>query len=155
MERIKKEGHSELLVEFASIVKYQQYCEMLMRSHADSAYCSWCYRGVKWCYDGIVETSSSVVIQVSAEIIVEADIETHQLVKVNNIRVDCITHNALIDLSEGNAWHGDGVDDQPFGWGVLYDSEGEKKYEGFRIGEANVCYGIQYYPDIQKVEYEG
>ena len=44
---------------------------------------------------------------------------------------------------------------QPCGWGVLYDSEGEKKYEGFMIGEAYVCYGTRYYSDIQKVEYEG
>ena len=47
------------------------------------------------------------------------------------------------------------LNDQPFGWGVLYDSEGEKAYEGFRVGEVNVCYGRSYYSDIQKVEYEG
>ena len=38
---------------------------------------------------------------------------------------------------------------------MLYDSEGEKAYEGFRIGNVSVCYGIRYYSDIQKVEYEG
>ena len=47
------------------------------------------------------------------------------------------------------------LNDQPYGWGVLYDSEGEKAYEGFRVGEVNVCYGRSYYSDIQKVEYEG
>ena len=47
------------------------------------------------------------------------------------------------------------MNDQPYGWGVLYDSEGEKVYEGFRLKEVNVCYGRSYYPDIQKVEYEG
>ncbi|KAM7453579.1 hypothetical protein BLSTO_05672, partial [Blastocystis sp. subtype 1] len=49
----------------------------------------------------------------------------------------------------------DVLNNQPYGWGVLYDSEGEKKYEGFMIGEAYVCYGTRYYSDIQKVEYEG
>ena len=44
---------------------------------------------------------------------------------------------------------------QPFGWGVLYDSEGEKAYEGFRVGEVNVCYGTRYYSDIGVMEYEG
>ena len=38
---------------------------------------------------------------------------------------------------------------------MLYDSEGEKKCEGFMIGEAYVCYGTRYYSDIQRVEYEG
>ena len=47
------------------------------------------------------------------------------------------------------------LNNQPCGWGVLYDSEGEKKYEGFMIGEAYVCYGTRYYSDIQKVEYKG
>ena len=28
-------------------------------------------------------------------------------------------------------------------------------YEGFQIGKKNVCYGTQYYSDIQKPEYEG
>ena len=56
---------------------------------------------------------------------------------------------------EGERWEGDVLDNKPYGWGVLYDKEGENMYEGFRIGKVNVCYGTQYYPDIQKVEYEG
>ena len=28
-------------------------------------------------------------------------------------------------------------------------------YEGFRVGEVNVCYGRQYYPDVGVIEYEG
>ena len=28
-------------------------------------------------------------------------------------------------------------------------------YEGFRLKDVSVCYGRSYYPDIQKVEYEG
>ena len=155
MERIKKEGHSGMLDVFANIVKHQQYCEMLMRSHAGSAYCSWYYQKPTWCYAGIVETSSTVVIQMGAEIIVEADIEAHQLMKVNHERADFIMRNALIELSEGNVWYGDVDGHQPFGWGVLCNGEGDKVYEGFRIEEANVCYGRSYYPDIQKVEYEG
>ena len=39
--------------------------------------------------------------------------------------------------------------------GALYDSENRRVYEGFRLKDVNVCYGIQYYSDIQKVEYEG
>ncbi|KAK8821391.1 hypothetical protein WA577_006689 [Blastocystis sp. JDR] len=49
----------------------------------------------------------------------------------------------------------DVLHNKPCGWGVLFDSEGEKKYEGFMIDEAYVCYGTQYYSDIQRVEYEG
>ena len=67
-----------------------------------------------------------------------------------------VEHNRVLDLNdEGDRWDGDVMCNQPFGWGVLYDSENRKAYEGFRIGDKNVCYGTRYYSDIQKVEYEG
>ena len=47
------------------------------------------------------------------------------------------------------------LNNQPYGWGVLYDSENRMAYEGFRIGEVNVCYGTRYYPDIGVIEYKG
>ena len=56
---------------------------------------------------------------------------------------------------DGERWEGDVLHNQPYGWGVLYDSEGEKVYEGFRIGEVNVCYGTRYYPEVGVIEYEG
>ena len=43
---------------------------------------------------------------------------------------------------------------QPYGWGVLFNADGEV-YEGFRRKDVSVCYGRSYYPDIQRVEYEG
>ena len=44
---------------------------------------------------------------------------------------------------------------KPCGWGVLYDKNNERVYEGFRIDEKNVCYGRTYYSDISRLEYEG
>ena len=62
----------------------------------------------------------------------------------------------MLDLSDdGERWEGDVLNNQPYGWGVYYDSENRIAYEGFRIGDVNVCYGRSYYPDVQKVEYEG
>ena len=72
------------------------------------------------------------------------------------LNVSGIEHKQVLDLNDdGERWEGDVLNSQPCGWGVLYDSEGEKKYEGFMIGEAYACYGTRYYSDIQKVEYEG
>ena len=47
------------------------------------------------------------------------------------------------------------MDGKPCGWGVLYDKNNERVYEGFRIDGKNVCYGRTYYSDISRVEYEG
>ena len=44
---------------------------------------------------------------------------------------------------------------QPCGWGVYYDKDNNKVYEGFRLKDVNVCYGRSYYADIQQLEYEG
>ena len=67
-----------------------------------------------------------------------------------------IEHNQVLNLSDGGErWEGDVDDNEPYGWGVLYDDEGEKRYEGFRIGSENMLYGTLYYSDIQKIEYEG
>ena len=62
----------------------------------------------------------------------------------------------MLDLSDdGERWEGDVLNDQPYGWGVLYDSENRMVYEGFRIGDVNVCYGRSYYSDVGVIEYEG
>ena len=64
--------------------------------------------------------------------------------------------HAVLDLSdEGDRWEGDTLNDKPYGWGVQYDKDNHKVYEGFRVGEMNLCYGCQYYSDIEKIEYEG
>ena len=109
-----------------------------------------------WYHSGIVEVSSSVIMEVHNNHKIEVNVESHQLLRVNGEDVNGIERNQVLDLSdEGERWEGDVFHDEPYGWGVLYDKEGEKAYEGFRIGNVSVCYGIQYYVDIQKVEYEG
>ena len=44
---------------------------------------------------------------------------------------------------------------KPFGYGVLYDEEGKKEYEGFMVDGVKMGYGIEYYSDIERIEYEG
>ena len=86
--------------------------------------------------------------------IVICDLVQKKIIRVDDSKV--YPSKKVLDLSdEGDRWEGDVLHGQPYGWGVLYDKEGEKAYEGFRIGSMSVCYGTQYYADIQKVEYQG
>ena len=65
-------------------------------------------------------------------------------------------YHQILDLSEdGDRWEGDLMKEKPYGWGVVYDKDNHKVYEGFRLGEINICYGTTYYSDIEKKEYEG
>ena len=143
---MKTEGHSKGLMELKNVLNKEKDgfspCSFLrLRSGKSGLVVE----------EGIKECNENEIEEVSEEGSVIVDVKSHQLLKVNGIE-----HNQIIDLSdEGERWEGDVKDNKPFGWGVLYDSEGEKVYEGFRIGDVNVCYGTQYYSDIQKVEYEG
>ena len=64
--------------------------------------------------------------------------------------MDCID----LDVS-GKRWEGGVKNGKPFGYGVLYDEEGKKEYEGFMVDGVKNCKGIEYYSDIGKVEYKG
>ena len=90
--------------------------------------------------------------------ITEVDLNTHvmKLYKNNSLVetvdpvVDCI------DLdSNGRRWEGGVKDGKPYGFGTLFNGEGRREYEGFMISDIKVCYGKEYFADIERVEYEG
>lgn len=61
-----------------------------------------------------------------------------------------------IDLDvNGERWEGGVKDGEPFGYGVLYDGEGEKVYEGFMANGRRICYGRDFYSDINALKYDG
>ena len=157
MERIRKDGYSEGLKRLARIVQNQQASERIIKQVEDSAHVAlYRYDDVCWYHEGIVELPASVVVALSLDRVVEVSVDSHELLRVNGEEMSGIEHAKVLDLSDdGERWEGDVLQNKPFGWGVVYDSENRMAYEGFRIGEVNVCYGTQYYPDIQKVEYEG
>ena len=106
--------------------------------------------------DSVLLHRGGSIVEMNKERVVIGDTQSHQLLRLNDEDVSGIQHNQVLDMKEkGERWEGDVLNNKPYGWGVLYDSENRKMYEGFRIGGVNVCYGTQYYPDIQKVEYEG
>ena len=82
--------------------------------------------------------------------------QSHELLKVDGETVTEIEHKQVLDLNDdGERWEGDVLHNQPYGWGVYYDKDNNKVYEGFRLKDVNVCYGRSYYADIQQLEYEG
>ena len=106
--------------------------------------------------DSVLLHRGDSIMEMNKERVVIGDTQSHQLLRVNDEDVSGIQHAQVLDMKEkGERWEGDVLNNKPYGWGVLYDSENKKMYEGFRIGDVNVCYGRSYYPDNQKVEYEG
>ena len=150
------EEENEVLTPLVKILKYQEYCEWVLKEDVKDSYLVLHKNGLCWCHEGVIEKIPSVVMELHLNGVIEVDTASHALLRVNGEEVKGIEHNVMLDLSDdGERWEGDVLHNEPCGWGVLYDSEGEKAYEGFRIREVNVCHGTQYYSDIKKVEYEG
>ena len=90
--------------------------------------------------------------------VVVADLKTHEMrvydgddwKENEQDGVDCID----LDVN-GKRWEGGVKNGKPFGYGVLYDEEGKKEYEGFMVDGVKMGYGIEYYNDIERIEYEG
>lgn len=89
--------------------------------------------------------------------IMEANLKTHSFrVCENNVWKENNTEEGCIDLDvNGKRWEGGVKDGKPFGWGVLYDGEGKKEYEGFMMNNVKQCYGKEFFEDIERVQYEG
>ena len=151
------EGENEVLIPLVKILKYQEYCEWILKKDVkDSHLVMYEHDGLYGYHIGLAEKSHSVVVELRLNGVIEVDVGSHELLRVNGEDVSGIEHNQVLDLSDdGERWEGDVLHNKPYGWGVLYDSENRRAYEGFRIGDVNVCYGTRYYSDIQKVEYKG
>ena len=148
-----KECEEEVLMPLVRIMKNQEYYEWMLKKDVKDAYLVLHKNGLCWYHEGLIKESPSVLMQLGLNRVIEVDIASHELLKVNRKDVKGIEHNQVLDLNDdGERWEGDVLHSKPCGWGVLYDSENGRMYEGFRIGKVNVCYGTQYYSDIQKVE---
>ena len=152
-----KEREEELLIPLVEILKYQECCEWLLKKDMKVSHLLlYEHKGLCGYHVGLVEKSHSVVIEMRLNGVIEVDIDLHALLHVNGKDVSGIEHKQVLDLSDdGERWEGDVLNNQPYGWGVLYDNENRRVFEGFRVGKVNVCYGRSYYPENQKVEYEG
>ena len=152
-----EEEEKELLIPFVKILKYQEYCEWVLKKGMKEAYLVLHnHDGLYAYYEGLIEVSSSVLLELSMNRVIEVNMDSHKLLKVNGEDVKGVKTNEVLDLSDdGERWEGNVLNNQPYGWGVVYDSENRMMYEGFRVGEVNVCYGTRYYADIGVIEYEG
>ena len=152
----KCEGRDEVLSPLVKILKQQEYCELMLKKDVMGFHLVVYRNGLCWYHEGLVEESPDIVVELCLNAVIEVDTAFHTLLRVNGEEVKDVESKQVLDLSDdGERWEGDVLDNQPYGWGVLYDSENRRTYEGFRIGEVNVCYGRSYYSDVGVMEYEG
>ena len=107
--------------------------------------------------NGVSRVDDGVIVEYDSRgRIAWVDVDKKELLEVEGVDLNELQHNEILDLSvEGDRWEGGVLNGNPCGWGVLFDKNNERVYEGFRIDEKSVCYGRTYYSDISRVEYEG
>ncbi|KAK8823739.1 hypothetical protein WA577_005316, partial [Blastocystis sp. JDR] len=119
------EEANEVLTPLVKILKYQEYCEWVLKEDVKEAYLVLHKNGLCWCHEGVIEKIPSVVMELHLNGVIEVDTASHTLIRVNGEDVKGIEHNVMLDLSDdGERWEGDVLHNEPCGWGVLYDSEG-------------------------------
>ena len=151
-----EEEENEVLSPLVKILKYQEYCKLTLKKDVKDPHLVLHKNGLCGYHEGLVEKCLSIVMELCLDAVIEVDIASHKLLRVNGEDVSGVEHKRVLDLSDdGERWEGDVLYNQPCGWGVYYDSENRMVYEGFRIEDMNVCYGTKYYSDVQKVEYKG
>lgn len=134
-----------------------EYQRSFLSSYSNDFYMTITKQNHEWRFNyGLARLKSGELMELSEWGVACVNVESHQLLLLNEEDMNCIEPKQLVDLDdEGARWEGDALQSRPCGWGVLYDGDNNKLYEGFRIGDVNVCYGTKYYSDIQKVEYKG
>ena len=106
--------------------------------------------------NGLEDKGNNILIEKGVSGLIAVAVDRRELLEVEGVDLSGLEYNQIVDLSsEGDRWEGTVLKNKPCGWGVLYDRNNQKVYEGFRVGELNVCYGVHYYSDISQIEYEG
>ena len=67
-----------------------------------------------------------------------------------------LINSIIIDLNEhGVRWEGAVLNGILFGYGEVYNEANNKIYKGFMFRGMKVCYGSEFYGDVEVIEYEG
>ena len=56
---------------------------------------------------------------------------------------------------DGSRWEGDWLNEKPFGFGSVYDGEGNRMYSGFMFEGKKIGFGTEFFSDNHKVDYCG
>ena len=104
----------------------------------------------------VSDEEECIIRIISEKYTLQVDVKNKRFLHVSDCSLDGVKHNVILDLSvDGDRWEGDVLDSKPFGWGIAYDKNGNKSYEGFRLAGVNACFGRSYYSDLDRIAYEG
>ena len=74
----------------------------------------------------------------------------------NEIDLKDINKGGVVYLDDsGCKWEGDSLNGKAFGYGFIYNSINQLIYKGFMFEGRKVCFGSDYFGNVESIEYEG
>lgn len=64
-------------------------------------------------------------------------------------------NGSLYSPDDGISYEGPIENDNPLGYGSLFNESNQLVYRGVMYGPMKMCFGVEFYPDLGKVEYCG
>ena len=103
-----KKYENNTLIPLVKLLKYQEYCELKLKEDVKDSHLVLHKNGLCWCHEGLVEKSHSIVMELHLNAVIEVDIASHKLLRMNGEEVKDIESNQVLDLSDdGERWEGD------------------------------------------------
>ena len=111
-----KKNEEEGLLPLLKLLKYQEYCEWMLKKDVKDAYLVLHKNGLCWYEEGLIEESHSIVMELCLNGTIEVDVASHTLLRVNGEEVKDIESNQVLDLNDdGERWEGDVLNNEPYG----------------------------------------
>ena len=107
-----KESEEESLIPLVKILKYQEYCEGVLKKDAHMALDK--HDGLCGYHEGLAEKENFVLVELCLNRVIEVSVASHRLLRVNGEEVNGIEHAQVLSLSDdGERWEGDVLNNQP------------------------------------------
>ena len=78
-----KEHERDTLIPLVKLLKYQECCELMLKEDVKDSYMVLHKSGLCWCHEGLVEKSPDTVVELCLNAVIEVDIASHKLLRVN------------------------------------------------------------------------
>ena len=83
-----EEEEKEVLIPLVKVLKNQEYCEWISKNDAEEAYLVlYEHDGLCWYHEGLIEQPHSIVLELSLNRVIEVNVDSHQLLRVNGEEV--------------------------------------------------------------------
>ena len=99
MKECKEEGNA-VLIPLVNVLKNQTHYKWILKKDVnDSCLVLYEHDGLRW-YEGLVEKEHSVLVELGLNRVIEVNVKSRELLRVNGEEVSGVEHNQVLDWRE-------------------------------------------------------